>query len=57
MQRLERSSYRVHGCGRCGGAAYFDARDEEWRCLLCSRLVSEKKPAATWPAPSTPRAA
>lgn len=56
MPRIE-STLRVRGCGRCGGAAYFDARDEEWRCLLCSRLVCEQKPAATWSAPSTPRAA
>lgn len=57
MPRIEGGSIRVHGCGRCGGAAYFDARDEEWRCLLCSRLVSEQKPAATRLDASTPRAA
>ncbi len=34
-------SLRVHACQRCGGPAYFDARDEEWRCMLCSRLVPE----------------
>ncbi len=28
-----------HACRRCGGAAYFNARDGEWACMLCARPV------------------
>jgi hypothetical protein len=30
---------RPRACGRCGGAAAFDARDGDWACLLCARPV------------------
>ena len=39
-------AFRQHACGRCGGDAYADPREEtpEWRCMLCARPVPESAP-------------
>jgi hypothetical protein len=57
MSSFEHRSLRVHGCTRCGGAAYFDPRDEEWRCMLCSRLVPDPQPDRARLPDGAPRAA
>lgn len=37
------TSLRLRACRRCGGDAYLETLDRvaEWRCLQCSRLVSD----------------
>lgn len=39
MAAITTGRIRPHGCRRCGGAAYFNASDGEWACLLCARPV------------------
>lgn len=39
-------AFRHRACGRCGGDAYIDPREDEaeWRCMLCARPVPELAP-------------
>lgn len=50
MYQQRHETIRPGACARCGGAGYFDGRDEDWRCLLCGRTLavrsSEARPAA-----------
>jgi len=41
-------TFRLRACGRCGGDAYADPREEnpEWRCMLCARPVPEAQSMA-----------
>ena len=34
------SKYSLKTCGRCGGDAYLDGEELEWRCLQCGRGVT-----------------
>ncbi len=36
---------RFDACGRCGGDAFFDRMDEEWRCLQCARPLRQSAQA------------
>ena len=52
-------TFRHRACGRCGGDALLDPREElpEWRCMLCARPVPEPRRMGMAPAVEQRRAA
>jgi ribosomal protein S27AE len=35
----KRTSMRLNACPRCGGSAYLESEENEWRCLQCARTI------------------